>query len=682
MLLRPGRGALRALFRVFMVAGGGGGCVDEGGGLAQRGQFLRGHFGVAGDVIGEAAEDGVVVEPDHGAFERVGEFAADAAASQPEDGRAGEDFNDAQGRVGRKGAPEHFLGNGGGIAPVGEHRLNQGRAGLFHAFAKFRRTTHGVGNEGEIGRGFLNGLEIGKRDASLEQIVSRPEADGGVGSADADGTVFQVGHRLDARIVASEDNRGFHRHLREQRRNGRVSLTGMKVGLAADLEEVDVMLEQGVDPGVIVLVEAKIEPDGRAERARQFLFEVAEQMRVADDDIDGVFLEEHADAITGRRSRGSGSGGNVAPRDQRKDLGGDGGGGIGFIPEIADPDFLPDDFARAFGGEPGMVGRSFLVERHFEKKEGGDETEREADNQGSADRVAANPAGAPREPSDRPGDDRFTALPAFQVFGNFKRGAVTARGIFLEAFETDRFEIAIDLRIEDGRAARLEFEHLANRFERCTAGKRRNAGERFVEDRAEAVNIDGGRNRFGIAARLLGRHIGGGADDGVGVSEGAVALEKFGDAEIGEVRLALDIEKDVARLEISMEHAALVSEMDGTGNDGQQAGGARGGHRFATERSAERGAVDKGHAEIMLAGLFADFVNANDVGMIETGSGFGLGFEAADGIVRGEQAAADDFEGDDAVEGNLAGFEDGPHAAASNLFEEFEVAEEAELYEL
>ena len=49
-----------------------------------------------------------------------------------------------------------------------------------------------------------------------------------------------------------------------------------------------------------------------------------------------------------------------------------------------------------------------------------------------------------------------------------------------------------------------------------------------------------------------------------------VAFDALGQAEIGDVRLSLGIEQDVARLEVAVQHAALVGVMDGAGNRRQQ----------------------------------------------------------------------------------------------------------------
>src|SRR5205823_3764351 len=84
-----------------------------------------------------------------------------------------------------------------------------------------------------------------------------------------------------------------------------------------------------------------------------------------------------------------------------------------------------------------------------------------------------------------------------------------------------------------------------------------------------------------------------------------------------------------------------------------------------------------------LTTALAEVVDGDDVGVVEAGEGVGFGGEAGGEpplILRGGgvlgELWGEDFEGDDAVEGFLAGFVDGAHAAAAEEGEEVEVGEE------
>lgn len=91
----------------------------------------------------------------------------------------------------------------------------------------------------------------------------------------------------------------------------------------------------------------------------------------------------------------------------------------------------------------------------------------------------------------------------------------------------------------------------------------------------------------------------------------------FRQPEIGDVRLAGDINENLARLEVAMEDAALVGVVDGSGHLLQEP-------RRLGRRALRRGgggAVDELHGEILLPLVFANFVDGDDVGMVEPGRG-------------------------------------------------------------
>ena len=65
--------------------------------------------------------------------------------------------------------------------------------------------------------------------------------------------------------------------------------------------------------------------------------------------------------------------------------------------------------------------------------------------------------------------------------------------------------------------------------------------------------------------------------------------------------------------------------------------------------------------------MLADVVDLDDVGVLEPGDGLGLGQEADGGLGAGVRAGQDHLQGDGAVEPDLAGLVDDPHAAAAQL---------------
>jgi hypothetical protein len=54
------------------------------------------------------------------------------------------------------------------------------------------------------------------------------------------------------------------------------------------------------------------------------------------------------------------------------------------------------------------------------------------------------------------------------------------------------------------------------------------------------------------------------------VREGAVLLHQLREAKVGQVRLAVGVEQDVARLDVAMEDAVLMGVIDGAGDGGDE----------------------------------------------------------------------------------------------------------------
>ena len=61
---------------------------------------------------------------------------------------------------------------------------------------------------------------------------------------------------------------------------------------------------------------------------------------------------------------------------------------------------------------------------------------------------------------------------------------------------------------------------------------------------------------------LLGRHVGGRAQDEPGVRQSAIVLHALGESEIGDVRLVVFIEQDVRWFQIAVQNAAQVCVVD------------------------------------------------------------------------------------------------------------------------
>jgi hypothetical protein len=96
----------------------------------------------------------------------------------------------------------------------------------------------------------------------------------------------------------------------------------------------------------------------------------------------------------------------------------------------------------------------------------------------------------------------------------------------------------------------------------------------------------------------------------------------------------------------------------------------------------QRPAFEEFHAEELLAVVFADLVDRDDVRVVQVGRRLGFGLEALEFGFGGELAGANHLQRDDAVEGPVARLIDDPHAAAGDGFQQFVVAEAAPLQHL
>ena len=147
----------------------------------------------------------------------------------------------------------------------------------------------------------------------------------------------------------------------------------------------------------------------------------------------------------------------------------------------------------------------------------------------------------------------------------------------------------------------------------------------------------------------------------------AVRLDPLGQAEVGDLRLALPVEQDVGRLEVAVDDAALVGVVDGLGHLGHQPGRLARRQRAVGGLLGQAAALDEAHAEVVLALVLADLVDRHDVGVVEVGGRLGLDVEPLDVGLGGELAGQDHLQGDRPVEADLPGLVDDAHAAAGDL---------------
>ncbi len=191
---------------------------------------------------------------------------------------------------------------------------------------------------------------------------------------------------------------------------------------------------------------------------------------------------------------------------------------------------------------------------------------------GGQRRLPPRPLRHALQPRHRPRRDRLAGQESAQV-GRQGRGAGVASARFLlQALQADRLQVARNRRIEPPRRDGLVAQDLEHRVHRRGRLERRPAGEQSVQRRAQGVHVGRRPDLASLAAGLLRRHVAGRAHDLARAGQPAVALDLLRQPEVGDPRVALLVEQDVARLQVAVNHAALVGILDRVGHRGHQRG--------------------------------------------------------------------------------------------------------------
>jgi hypothetical protein len=279
-----------------------------------------------------------------------------------------------------------------------------------------------------------------------------------------------------------------------------------------------------------------------------------------------------------------------------------------------------------------------------------------------------------------------------QIIGERARRLVALRGFRGNGLAHDAIEIAGDAcapvarepwrqreRVEiDARAARCERRvgDPARQFGHRDARMPHPAGQQLVQQQAQRVDVAGRGQRlveqlFGTRVFRCQRHQAGAR------GAGNARVERLGDAEVEQLRVAAAVDEDVAGLDVAMNDQRAVHRIDrGEHLQKQRDARARIQRVFAAP-VVDAQAVDVFHDDVGLTRRGGAAVeHARDVRVIEPGQELAFAFGAADRVGIAEQAR-EDLDRDALLEAAVAalGQPDLTHAAAAQGFEQAPGAE-------
>ena len=239
--------------------------------------------------------------------------------------------------------------------------------------------------------------------------------------------------------------------------------------------------------------------------------------------------------------------------------------------------------------------------------------------------------------------NRLVFEPAFKVFGQREGGWITALRIFLETLETDGREVAVCFWIPQPRVPRFGFQKQSDSIVGCSSGEGWMASKQMVKHRAQSIHVCCGCELAAIAQRLFRRHVTRRAQRFNCAGDSALSFSQPRQAEVGKVRFTFCIDQNVSWLNVSMENAALMRVMHSARELGNQFRCAADRHRFAPNELVERAAFNQFHAEVARPTTLANFVNGNDVRIIQTRRSFRFQLESLEARLRSPLARADNL---------------------------------------
>ena len=195
-------------------------------------------------------------------------------------------------------------------------------------------------------------------------------------------------------------------------------------------------------------------------------------------------------------------------------------------------------------------------------------------------------------------------------------------------------------------------EHLVQQRDAVGGIEWTHAGEHLVDDHPHRVHV--GREGDRLTENLLRSGVGHGADEQVGIGQARRIAARRDDGEtevdhlVGALAVLVAVPHDVARLEIAVGDAAIVSELQRRGDLAEDGGDARRRHRrLQRDLVGQAGATQQLHDHVGLAEVVdAEIQDADDAGMTQLGRRPALAEEPLVHLLRRTRRLLDHLDGD------------------------------------
>jgi len=212
---------------------------------------------------------------------------------------------------------------------------------------------------------------------------------------------------------------------------------------------------------------------------------------------------------------------------------------------------------------------------------------------------------------------------------------------------------------------------------RCEAADGQLAREHLIEDHAQRIDVRALVHILRML-QLFGRHVVGRAHGVAAGSEGKLfpgLAHQLGDAEVRDLHPAARVEQDILRLDVAVQDAFVMGELERLTNLRHQHHGLLRGEPARLHRLAQVHAVNELHQQKEEPARLAEVIDRDDIRVVEPGQNPGLAVEAFGECGIGGQRLRQELERNQAVEPRLAGLEDDAHAALADDFQDFELWE-------